>query len=258
MKRCPGCRESKPREDFYVDVSHCDGLSSRCKACTLVKRERYRQQNRERLKVQAQADRRSEPERGCWHVMIARCHNPQTKSYARYGARGISVCQRWQDSFEDFLADMGPRPSLEHSLDRYPNQHGNYEPGNVRWATPTEQARNKTDNRMLTAYGRTQCIADWADEVGLGSRLLTDRLNLGWPVERALSEGVHPQRRHLTAFGRTRRIVDWASEIGVHPVTIANRTDGGWSAERAVSEAPKKGRPLSGKRKSHQRKGRAA
>lgn len=72
-----------------------------------------------------------------------RCFYPANPAYARYGGRGITMCDAWRDSFESFLRDIGPRPSPEHSLDRYPNNDGHYEPGNVRWATRTEQSNNK-------------------------------------------------------------------------------------------------------------------
>ena len=74
----------------------------------------------------------------CWASMKARCRNPTSSAFARYGAVGIAVCERWM-TFERFLADMGPAPSEKHSLDRWPDGKGNYEPGNVRWATPKEQ-----------------------------------------------------------------------------------------------------------------------
>lgn len=81
------------------------------------------------------------PEHSLWDNMKARCHNPANSRYESYGGRGITVCQEWRDSFEAFFAYVGPRPSSKHSMDRIDNDRG-YEPGNVRWATASEQARN--------------------------------------------------------------------------------------------------------------------
>lgn len=78
-----------------------------------------------------------------WQGMKARCHGKNPNQ--RYGGRGIIVCERWKNSFQAFVEDMGPRPSLKHSVDRI-NVHGNYEPGNCRWATPVEQANNKANS----------------------------------------------------------------------------------------------------------------
>lgn len=113
-----------------------------------------------------QHDGRGTPEYVTWRGMLQRCQNPNATGYARYGGRGISVCERWQISFVDFLSDMGPRPSLSHSLDRI-DPNGNYEPTNCRWATRTEQANNRRDNRPLTIDGVTKCAADWAREFGV-------------------------------------------------------------------------------------------
>lgn len=82
------------------------------------------------------------PEYRSWSMMRTRCNNPRVHNYHRYGGRGITVCERWNKSFEHFLQDVGPRPSLKHSIDRI-NVNGNYEPGNVRWATASEQALNQ-------------------------------------------------------------------------------------------------------------------
>lgn len=122
-----------------------------------------------------------------WTSMITRCTNPRVRIWPYYGGRGIAVCDRWR-SFEAFLEDMGERPSLGHSIDRI-DPNGHYEPGNCRWATDREQASNRRPrrtSRMLTAFGKTQTLAAWARETGLGRVTITQRLKRGWSIERAL------------------------------------------------------------------------
>jgi hypothetical protein len=116
-----------------------------------------------------------------WLAMRERCSRPSHPHFASYGGRGISVCPRW-DSFEVFLSDMGPRPSKDHSLDRYPNNDGNYEPGNVRWATPKQQGRNRRSNHLIR--GRT--LAEWSERTGLSTATIRQRLLRGWSEEEAV------------------------------------------------------------------------
>lgn len=126
------------------------------------------------------------PEYSVWHSMMNRCTQPLHKSWPRYGGRGIRVCERWA-SFENFLEDMGPRPSLAHQIDRYPNNDGNYEPGNCRWARPVANARNRSDNRLITVGATTLTLIEWAERSGLGRATISRRLKLGWSPERAVT-----------------------------------------------------------------------
>lgn len=133
------------------------------------------------------------PERRIWAGMLSRCDNPNVKGYPGYGGRGITVCERWRQDFLNFLADMGERPSDEHSIDRFPDQQGNYEPGNCRWATRKQQAQNRKSSVMVTFNGKTQTMRDWEDEFGLVRGMLYYRLRVaGWSIEEALTT---PARR---------------------------------------------------------------
>lgn len=119
-----------------------------------------------------------------WRSMLARCTNPNAKDYPRYGASGVTVCERWR-SFENFLADMGARPD-GMTLDRENGAHG-YAPGNCRWATPTQQARNRRDNVLVTHEGITVTLAEWAERAGLERKTLEYRIRAGWDTARALT-----------------------------------------------------------------------
>jgi hypothetical protein len=125
------------------------------------------------------------PEYICWSGMIQRCTNPNDRGYVNYGARGIMVCDPWRVSFENFFADMGTRPSPGHSIDRI-DVNGNYEPSNCRWATAKEQLRNTRFNRMITARGKTMCLASWCDISPVSRSLIKARLKLGWSTESAI------------------------------------------------------------------------
>lgn len=110
-----------------------------------------------------------------WHRIKLRCYNKSHDSYVHYGARGITVCDRWRTSFEAFLADMGPMPPDKPTIDRLDNSKG-YEPGNCRWASVTEQNRNKGNNVFLTYGERTMTTAEWAREIGMSHSGFADRL----------------------------------------------------------------------------------
>jgi hypothetical protein len=121
-----------------------------------------------------------------WIAMKTRCLKSKSRWFHRYGGRGITVCDRWLNSFASFFADMGPRPSKRHSIDRKDND-GPYSPENCRWATKKEQAQNSSIPKFVTAFGESLCIADWAKRLGVHPVTIGNRLRNGWDAERAVS-----------------------------------------------------------------------
>lgn len=134
------------------------------------------------------------PEHNTWQSMLNRCLSPKNKQFHRYGGRGIQVCDRWKESFENFLADMGKRPEGK-TLDRYPDNNGNYCPENCRWATRKEQQNNMSSNKELTFDGRIQNISQWANEAGIKVDVFWHRINYGWPIEKAMSTPVRKMNK---------------------------------------------------------------
>ena len=122
-----------------------------------------------------------------WLAMMHRCENPKRQFFYRYGGRGIGVCERWR-KFENFYADMGDRPSGT-SLDRI-NNEGNYEPRNCRWATPTEQANNKSRSLRFCYNGIEDNARGWSRRLGIKYSVLKDRIYRGWSFERAITQKV--------------------------------------------------------------------
>lgn len=120
-----------------------------------------------------------------WRSMIERCYQRTHPKYPRYGGRGITVCKRWRKSFFNFLADVGRRPAPKMTIDRE-NNDGNYEPGNVRWATAKEQARNRSSNRIVALNGERTSLIVACEKLGLRYGTIKRRLQRGWDETKAL------------------------------------------------------------------------
>lgn len=174
-----------------------------------------------------------------WELMQSRCYNPRSSQYYLYGARGITVCERWRKNYAAFLADMGERPEGT-TLDRYPDCNGNYEPGNCRWATPKEQANNRRDNRLIVAFGKEQTLKQWAEEYKIPVGTLSGRLDRsGMPIEDALTKPVYwnlqtkeikakvyrnrKSNVFIEAFGQRKTLVEWSEIYGIKPAVISAR-----------------------------------
>lgn len=141
--------------------------------------------------------RKSHPvEYNIWGVLRNRCHNSTYSGFQKYGARGITVSDRWFNSFHDFMTDVGPRPSVIHSLDRIDDSRV-YGPGMVRWATPEEQARNRTNNIHVTFGGETKLLQNWCEETGTSYSTVYGRIHRGWSPEAALYLPPHTRPGHI-------------------------------------------------------------
>jgi len=170
-----------------VSVAGSNLNANRCRSCGCKKSEYIGDGHRTH-------GRSRTSEHGTWCAIKQRCGNPNAGCYPRYGGRGIKVCERWLESFDNFFEDMGPRPSRYHSIDRI-NNDGNYEPGNCRWATQIVQSHNSTASTNLTLNGETKCIAEWAAQAGIGVKSMYTRLANGWSLEKAVTTPILKRNR---------------------------------------------------------------
>lgn len=156
-------------------------IGRKTKSCGCLARESTSTRNRKHGKG-------STPEAAIWRAMIARCHNPKSTAYHWYGTRGICVCQRWRDSFENFLEDIGPFPT-GMDLDRI-NNDGDYEPSNCRFVPTKVNCRNRRNNRLIAMGGETKTMAEWAEITGINAGTLWKRLRSGWSPEKTLTTAI--------------------------------------------------------------------
>lgn len=132
-------------------------------------------------------------EYNAWRHALSRCRNPNTHQFKDYGGRGIKVCERWL-VFANFLADMGPKPTPKHTIDRI-NNDGNYEPGNCRWATRKENNNNTRRSRRIEFNGERLTLQAWAERVGITAGTMHTRLKT-WPLDKALTVGPQEQNQY--------------------------------------------------------------
>lgn len=136
------------------------------------------------------------PEYKSWSGMLNRCYREDHDSYPYYGGRGITVCSRWRRSVNAFVKDMGRRPTPRHSIDRI-NSNGNYEPGNCRWATSSEQQNNRRDTRFVEFEGKRISVTHLAAKKGIDRDVLSTRIfQSGWSLQEALTRPVATRLCH--------------------------------------------------------------
>lgn len=164
-----------------VEVLSDQLKSGKTKSCGCLQKERASQSNKAH-------GLSTTPEYIAWRDMVNRCCNENHKSYHHYGGRGIKVCDRRLNSFENFIVDMGLRPGKHFELDRKEN-NGNYEPGNCRWTTCTINQRNKRTNPLITYKNETKTASEWSEITGIACNVIANRIaRYNWSVERALTE----------------------------------------------------------------------
>lgn len=181
----------------YVVLSDGDGKFRTCRSSDALKnlkrinspRQRSRRVGSHKIthgETRA-ANGRPSPEFKAWLAMRERC---RYKRLVHYAGRGISVCERWEKSFIAFLEDMGRKPSPKHSLDRI-DVNGNYEPGNCRWATQSQQNRNRRDSKRIAAFGKEMTPIEWSEQLGVPTYTIARRIKQGWSAEDAVSIPTH-------------------------------------------------------------------
>jgi hypothetical protein len=173
-----------------------------------------------------------------WGSMKSRCLYKGHKGWHNYGGRGITVCGRWINSFENFIADMGSKPTPKSVIDRI-NNDGNYEPGNCRWTTQKINCRNRRGNVLLEMNGKTACVKEWSEITGLEPQTIWERIHLGWGVVETLTSPSSRTRRstnrHITHNGETKTMTEWSRITGIGICTIRHRLLIGWSPEEILS-----------------------
>lgn len=183
-RQCPICQSvsRKKRRGLHRDEEIAQGKE-------------WVKKNRARYDASQEEWNKRNPGHNCYRSMLGRCLRPTHNAYRHYGGRGITICDRWQgkDGYRNLIADIGPRPSPKHQLERKDND-GNYEPGNVKWALKIEQMRNFRRNVNVTMAGRTQCLSAWAEELGLTPASFWLRLHKGWPEEKLLLPNTQPDQ----------------------------------------------------------------
>lgn len=204
IEEAPAYVDSKGRRRMWKCRCDCgnlitvreDSLGSHTKSCGCLQKERAAQSAREHHTVKHGDSR--ERIHNIWYLMKYRCTNPKSPAYAKYGGKGIRLCDEWADDINGYFAfknwAIRNGYSEELTIDRIDND-GNYCPENCRWVNAAVQNNNKRANRKLTYNGETHNVAQWSEILGVDRRLLYNRVYLGWDVDRIFTQ---PYRKSST------------------------------------------------------------
>lgn len=178
-----------------------------------------------------------------WNCMRTRCMNKKYRRFDLYGGRGIIVCERWK-SFENFLEDMGKKPSKYHSIDRI-DRNGNYEPGNCRWATQKEQCSHLSKNVILEIDGVKNTVSEWSRISGLSQVTISRRISKGFSPKDAVF--IPPKNDRYESFdlkfnGETKSLRAWSIISKIARSTLKLRIfKMKWTVEKALTTPNRKG-----------------
>lgn len=173
--------------------------------------------------------------------MMARCNNPNDKSYHRYGGRGITMCEAWLRSPLAFFTWAEEHGYEEHLTVERIDNNGSYSPENCRWATPTEQQRNTSKNRIICYKGECKSLAEWAELTGIRYETLASRLRSGWSIEKMLTKVPRSLTREISCEGIIHTLSKWAKVTGLSVFVISRRIDTlGWEVKRALTTPVRK------------------
>lgn len=167
-------------------------------------------------------------EYNAWRHMLSRCYNDKDDSYPNYGGRGITVCDRWRESFENFYEDMGPRPSVDHQIDRI-NNEGVYEPKNLRWATPKQQANNRRNSKVFSWHGETHTLEEWAGILNINPATFRSRFYSNMSNDEMMVRGLKrsaprdPRKIVVEVEGTKKSLKDLSEDIGIDTTTLLRR-----------------------------------
>lgn len=168
-----------------------------------------------------------------YSAAISRCTHPKNKRWARYGGRGIEMCDRWMESFSNFLEDMGERPGLGYQLDREEND-GNYEPGNCRWVKRRLNMNNTSQCRFIKAFGLEMTVAQWSRQSGINTETIRGRLSRGWTAEDAVSRDA----TMISDLSEIRKIIEATDQLDLLSLQKCLRQISSLLDERLIDEIP--------------------
>lgn len=206
----------------YIALTSGNTRSCGCLGDENRKNTRFKKRRSVSTGFEFQGNLVNHPLRKIWQSMLMRCNNPNVIGYKNYGGRGIKVCNRWSGylGFENFVNDMGERPTPEHTLDRI-DYNGDYEPSNCRWATVDEQANNRTDNIYIIVGDRKITAKQFCKALGLNYWVAIKQIQRGYDVnviakDLRFNQGVYRRRRDLINHNRV--ISDEIAELLTHRI----------------------------------------